>query len=53
MSSSSSSTEKEIGEYQDVSSTSYESGEGSTSYSSSFSDEHYSFRVPGISLEEF
>ena len=53
MSSFSSSTEKEIGEYQDVSSGSYESGEGSTSYISSFSDEHYSFGVPGISLEEF
>ena len=53
MSSSSSSTEREIDEYQDASSGSYESGEGSTSYSSSFSDKHYSFGVPGISLEEF
>ena len=53
MSSFSSSTEKEIGEYQDVSSGSYESGEGSTSYSSSSSDEDYSSGVPGIPLEEF
>ena len=58
MSRSSSSLEKEIDEYQDVSSGrggSYESGEGSTSgsSSSSSSDEHYSSRVPGFSLEEF
>lgn len=51
--SSSSSIEREIDEYQDVSSGIYKSGEGSTSYSSSSSDEHYSSRVPGISLEEF
>ena len=57
MSGSSSSLEKEIDEYQDVSSGSrgsYESGEGSTSGSSnSSSNEHYSFGVPGFSLEEF
>ena len=57
MSRSSSSLEKEIDEYQDVSSESggsYESGEGSTSgSSSSSSDEHYSSGVPGFSLEEF
>ena len=57
MSGSSSSLEKEIDEYQDVSSRSggsYESGEGSTSgSSSSSSDEHYSSGVPGFSLEEF
>ena len=59
MSRSSSSPEKEIDEYQDVSSGSrgsYESGEGSTSgssSSSSSSDEHYSSGVPGFSLEEF
>ena len=59
MSGSSSSLEKEIDEYQDVSSGSegsYESDEGSTSgssSSSSSSDEHYSSRVPGFSLEEF
>ena len=57
MSGSSSSLEKEIDEYQDVSSGSggsYESGEGSTSGSSSSSlDEHYSSGVPGFSLEEF
>ena len=56
MSRSSSSLEREIDEYQDVSSGSggsYESGEGSTSGSgSSSSDEYYSFRVPGFSLEE-
>ena len=55
MSRSSSSLEKEIDEYQDVSSGSggsYECGEGSTSGSSS-SDEHYSSRVPGFSLKEF
>ena len=54
---SSSSLEKEIDEYQDDSSGSggsYESGEGSTSGSSgSFSNEHYSSRVLGFSLEEF
>ena len=58
MSLSSSSLEREIDEYQDVSSGSggsYESGEGSTSSSSSSSssNEHYSSRVPGIPLEEF
>ena len=57
MSGSSNSLEKEIDEYQDVSSGnggSYESGEGSiSSSSSSSSDEHYSSRVPGFSLEEF
>ena len=57
MSRSSSSLEREIDEYQDVSSGSggsYESGEGSTSGSgSSSSDEHYSSGVPGFSLEEF
>ena len=55
MSLSSSSLEREIDEYQDVSSgggDSYESGEGSTSSSSS-SNKHYSSRVPGIPLEEF
>ena len=54
---SSSSLEKEIDEYQDVSfgsGDSYESGEGSTSgSSSSSSDEHYSLGVPGFYLEEF
>ena len=58
MSGSSSSLEKQINEYQDVSSGrggSYESDEGSTSgsSSSSSSDEHYSSRVPDFSLEEF
>ena len=57
MSESSSSLEKEIDEYQDVSSRSggsYESGKGSTSgSSSSSSDEHYSSGVLGFSLEEF
>ena len=57
MSGSSSSLEKEIDEYQDVSfgsGGSYESGEGSTSgSSSSSSDDHYSSGVPGFSLEEF
>ena len=57
MSSSSSSLEKAIDEYLDISSgsgDSYESGEDRTSSSgNSFSDEHYSFGVPGISLEEF
>ena len=56
MSRSSSSLEREIDEYQDVSSGSggsYKSGEGSTSGSgSSSSDEHYSSGVPGFSLEE-
>ena len=57
MSASSSSLEREIDEYQDVSSRSggrsYESGEGSTSSSDcSSSDEHYSFGVPGFPLEE-
>ena len=53
MSSSSSSIEREIDEYQDTSSGSYESGEGSTSYSSSSSDEDYSSGVPGIPIEQF
>ena len=57
MSGSSSNLEKEINEYKDVlsrSGGSYESGEGSTSgSSSSSSDEHYSSGVPGFSLEEF
>ena len=58
MSGFSSSLEKEIDEYQDVSSGSggsYESGEGSTSgsSSSSSSNEHYSSGVPGFSLKEF
>ena len=55
MSSSSSSLEKEIDEYQDVSSRnedSYESSENSTASSKS-SDEHYSSRAPSIPLEEF
>ena len=50
---SSSSLEKEIDEYQDISSgsrCSYESGDGSTSgsSSSSSSDEHYLSGVPGF-----
>ena len=49
--SSSSSLEKEIDEYQDNTSDSGESNEGSTSYNSS--DEHYSSGVPGIPLGEF
>ena len=53
MSSSSRSLEREIEEYQDASSGIYESGEGSTSYSSSSSDKDYSFGVPSIPLEEF
>ena len=53
MSSSSNSLEKEVDEYQDVSVGSYESGEGSTSFSSTSSDEPYSSGVPGIPLEEF
>ena len=55
MSSSNSSLEREIDEYQDVSSGSegsYESSESSTASSES-SDEHYSSGVPGIPLEEF
>ena len=55
MSSSNSSLEKEIDEYQDISSGSegsYESSEGST-VSSESSDEHYSSGVPSIPLEEF
>ena len=55
MSSSSSSLEKEIDEYQDVSSGnegSYESSESSTTNGNS-SDEHYSSRVPSIPFEEF
>ena len=56
MSSSSSSLERVIDEYQDVSSgsgDSYESGEGGTSSSNSSSDEHYSSGIPSIPLEEF
>ena len=64
MSSSSSSLERAIDEYQDVSfgnGGSYKSGEGGTSSSSSSSssssgsssNEHYSSGVPGIPLEEF
>ncbi|KAL0004858.1 hypothetical protein SO802_012419 [Lithocarpus litseifolius] len=53
MSSSNSSLKKEIDEYQDVSVGSFESSEGSTSYSSTSSDEPYLSRVPGIPLEEF
>ena len=58
MSLSSSSLERAIDEYQDVSSGSggsYESGEGSTGSSSSISssNEHYSTGVPGFPLEEF
>ena len=58
MSESSTRLEKEIDEYQDVSSESggsYESSEGSISSSSSSSslDEHYSSGVPSFSLEEF
>ena len=55
MSSSNSSLETEIDEYQDVSfgsEGSYESSESSTASSES-SDEHYSSGVPGIPLEEF
>ena len=55
MSSSSSSLEREIDEYQDLSSgseSSYESSDSSTASSES-SDEHYSSGVPGIPLEEF
>ena len=52
--SSSSSIEREIDEYQDVSSRSEgsENSVDSSSYSDS-SDEHYSSGVPGIPLEEF
>ena len=58
MSLSSSSLERAIDEYQDVSSGSggsYKSGEGSTGSSSSISssNEHYSTGVPGFPLEEF
>ena len=58
MSSSSSSLEREIDKYQDMSSGnggSYESGDGSTSNSSdsSSSNEHYLSRVPGFPLKEF
>ena len=58
MSESSNSLEKEVEDYQDISSGSggsYDSGEGSISgsSSSSSSDEHYSSRVLGFSLEEF
>ena len=55
MSSSNSSLEKEIDEYQDVSfgsEGSYESSESSTASSES-SDKHYLSGVPGIPLEEF
>ena len=55
MSSSNSSLETEIDEYQDVfsgSEGSYESSERSTASSES-SDEHYSSGIPGIPLEEF
>ena len=55
MSSSSSSLEKEIDEYQDIYSGSegnYESSENSTTSSIS-SNEHYSSGVLGIPLEEF
>ena len=55
MSSYNSSLEREIDEYQDVSSGSdgsYESSDSSTASSES-SDEHYSSGVPGIPLEEF
>ena len=58
MSSSSSSLERAIDKYQDVSSRiggSYKSGEGGTSSSSSSNslDEYYSSGVPSIPLEEF
>ena len=58
MPSSSSSLERAIDEYQDVSfenGGSYKSGEGgiSSSSSSSSSNEHYSSGVPSIPLEEF
>ena len=56
MSSSSSSLERAIDEYQDVSSRSggsYENGEGNTSTSGSSSNEHYSSRIPSIPIEEF
>ena len=53
MSSSSNGLEREIEEYQDVSSGSYESGEGSTIYGSSSLDKDYLSGVPGIPLEEF
>ena len=49
--SSSSSLDKEIDEYQDDTSDSGESSEGSTSYDSS--NEHYSSGVLGIPLGEF
>ena len=55
MSSSNSSLEREIDDYQDVTSGSdgsYESSDSSTASSES-SDEHYSSGVPGIPLEEF
>ena len=56
MSGSSDSVDREIDEYQDVTSgsgDSYESGEGNTSSSDSSLDEYYSSGVPGISIEEF
>ena len=49
--SSSSSLEREINEYQDVSSGS--EGSIDSSSCSDSSDEHYSSGVPGILLEEF
>ena len=52
MSSSSSSLEKEIDEYQDVSSRS-EGSYKSSAASSDSSDEHYLSKVLGIPLEEF
>ena len=52
MSSSSSSLERGINEYQDVSSGSEGSYESSTASGNS-SDEHYSSRVPSIPFEEF
>ena len=55
--SSSSSIEREIDEYQDVSLVSEGSEDSVDSVDSSScsdsSDEHYSFGVPGIPLEEF
>ena len=52
--SSSSSIEREIDEYQDISSGSEGSEDSVVSSSCSDSlDEHYSSRVPGIPLEEF
>ena len=59
MSASSSSLEREIDKYQDMSSGSgggsYKSNEGSTSYSSdsSSSDKNYLFGFPSFPLKEF